>query len=100
MANIRCGDHHVRGPKCHGLRRENHIPIQRLVIGCRSTLLTGLSPKYGGLPHRCRGEGQILQQAGKGVEARKPSRFVGTQSLPAHFVVGDLWHEDTATVPH
>ena len=79
MANIRGRDYDVRGPKCHGLRRENHISIERLVIGCRSTLLTGLGPKYGSLPHRRCGEGQILSQGGKGVEARQPSRFVGPQ---------------------
>jgi hypothetical protein len=79
MANVRCGNHHVRGPKCHGLRRENYIPIERLVIGCRPALLTGLRPKYGGLPHRRRGEGQIFSPGGKGVEARKPSHFVGPQ---------------------
>jgi hypothetical protein len=27
MANIRCRDYYVRGPKCHGLRRENHITV-------------------------------------------------------------------------
>jgi hypothetical protein len=79
MTNICCGDYHVRGPKCHGLRCENHITVQRLVIGSRSTPLTSLSPKYGGLPHGRRGEGQILQQVSKGVEARKPSRFIRTQ---------------------
>jgi hypothetical protein len=79
MANICCGDHHVRDPKGHGLRRQNHVTVQGLVIGCRSPLLTGLGPKYGSLPHRRRGEGQIFQQNGKRVKARQPSHFVGTQ---------------------
>src|SRR2546427_1470678 len=100
MANIRCRDYDVCGSQCHGLRRENHIPIEGLVIGGRSTLLTGLGPKDGSLPHRRRGEGQVLQPGSQSVEARQPSCFICTQELPTHFVVGDLWHEHAAPVPY
>ena len=72
MANVRRSNHCIRNPKCDGLCRQNHIAVQRLVIRCWLTLLTGLSPEQGGLPHCHRGEGQILQQADERVQAREP----------------------------
>lgn len=64
-----------------GLRREDHVAVERVGVGRRRTPATGLGPQLGRTPHGDRGEREVFEGLPEGVEpgqardfARKSSR--------------------------
>ena len=90
MTDIRRGDDTGRRLQRSDLRRQNDVAAERLVVGCRSSLLASFSPECRRLTHRGRRQRHIFNQGRECIESShsRPSTATGyhesNQQLAAH----------------
>src|SRR5208282_2055763 len=74
--------------------REDHVAVQRRVIGRRIALIPGLRPQLGGAAPNRRRNRKKTGLAGKVVQPIESATSSRPDQLSAHFVIGPLGHHD------